>query len=431
VAKKQNPTEHGKHVTRRQVSRKEREHKTNRIILITVAVIVLIALGLGGYGVYATAYQPLHETVLEINGSKIDMSYYVTMLKFYLSQGGQSFSDDNSKLQLARQVLGDIERNSVLIQEAPKLGYTVDDNEVKTALSNLKLPDEQIYRDVYRGSTLQQKLLTDYFTKPYPASMEQARVQALVVESAAIAENITEQYKTGETFTILAKTHGIEQITKEKGGELGWLPKGLVGQVLGMDDAGILENNIFKMKAGDISKPLYDPNIVKGTGYWLVKVEEKTDVAAHIRIMLLGSLEEAADIQKQLTAGADFASLAKQFSQDASSVDGGDKGWINKYTSDENLVMVIDTAFTLSPNSVSQPIHDVAISTKGGYWVIRVAEIESNRPLDVDLRNKLVQDAFGKWLNEKGTAGNIKEIINDAQQIWAVNKAVKELKVAK
>jgi parvulin-like peptidyl-prolyl isomerase len=433
LAKKQNPIEHGKHVTRRQASRHEREQKTNRIIVITVGVIILIALVLGGYGVYASTLQPMQTTVLDINGTKISMDYYLTMLKLSMQQNSaeqlKQLTESTQAAQFSASVLGQIEKNIVLIQEAPKLGYSVDSKEITDTLTEAKLPDQQVYRDIFTGMTLQQKLLSDYFARQYPASVEQARVQALVVESAQIAENITQQFKKGETFTILAKTYGIEKVTKEKGGELGWLPKGMIAQVLGISDAGILEKNVFSLNAGEISKPIYDPDIVKGTGYWVVKVEEKTDIACHMRVILVGTAEEAADVVKKLAAGADFATLAKQVSQDASKDDGGDKGWINKYTPDPNLTLLIDTAFNTPANTVAAPIHDMAIETKGGYWVIRAAEKEANRAVDKDTRDRLVGNAFNKWLDEQQPKVKIQELITKEQQTWAINRVLKELKV--
>lgn len=433
MAKKQHPTEHGKHVTRRQASRKEKEKRTNRIIVITVGAIILVALLLGGYGVYASTWQPLHTTVLDINGATIDMEYYLTMLKLSLVQNTPQqldlLKDPNQASQFTADVLGQVERNAIIIQEAPKLGYTVDSNEMEAALSQAGWPNEQVYRDIYMGITLQQKLLGDYFSRQFPASTEQAKVQALVVESRQIAENITDLYKNGETFTILAKTYGIEKITKEKGGELGWLPKGMIGQVLGISDASLLEKNVFALNAGEISKPIYDPDIVKGTGYWIIKVEEKNDVTAHLRVILVGTQEEANDVEQKLANGADFATLAKQVSQDASKDDGGDKGWINKYTADPNLTLLIETAFAMQANSVSKPIHDIAIETKGGYWVIRVAEKESNRAVDKDLRDTLVLNAFNKWLDEQQPKVKIRELITPEQRTWALTKALKDLKV--
>ncbi|HVJ34139.1 MAG TPA: peptidylprolyl isomerase [Terriglobia bacterium] len=63
----------------------------------------------------------------------------------------------------------------------------------------------------------------------------------------------------------------------------------------------------------------------------------------------------------QLTAGADFASLATQFSQDQSAPDGGDLGWLRLDEMDPSLAQAIRTS---QPNQVIGPILGI-----GGYYI--------------------------------------------------------------
>ncbi|MEZ5301453.1 MAG: peptidylprolyl isomerase [Verrucomicrobiales bacterium] len=53
--------------------------------------------------------------------------------------------------------------------------------------------------------------------------------------------------------------------------------------------------------------------------------------------------------------GADFAQMAKSYSQDSKSTDGGDWGWIDKRQLNKQLSEV---AFSLSANQVSDIIED-------------------------------------------------------------------------
>jgi len=427
LAKKQKPAEHTKHVTKRQISRKQKEKRVNRIIVSVAGALVVLAVILIGMSLYFSEIEPMQATVLEVGEQKVDMGYFMDLMKLYVAQSLTQLSQVETSKRAstaASAVLGDIEKNLILLKYAPELGYNVDPKEIDDALSNVELPNKQAYRDSYAGQVLQQRLEDDYFGKNYPTALEQAKVQALVFESKEAAEKGIELYNTGETFTILAQTYGVEKVTKEKGGELGWLPKGLIARTLEMDNADILENNIFKMAPGEMTEPIYDKDIVKGTGYWIVKVEEKDgDISAHVRVILVGTLDEANDVLQKLSEGADFATLAQQVSQHESKDDGGDIGWLNKGMGDNALVT--ETAFTLSAGEVSQPVHDVAIETKGGYWVIRVVEKEMNRPLDEDLRNSFIQDDYYAWLMEQGGKANIKELMTDAQMTWAYNKIVK------
>jgi peptidyl-prolyl cis-trans isomerase D len=77
---------------------------------------------------------------------------------------------------------------------------------------------------------------------------------------------------------------------------------------------------------------------------------------------------KAADVVRQLRAGADFAKVARENSGDASSSGkGGDMGWVDKGTTVETF----DTAaFSIPLNEISDPIH----SPEFGYHVIKVLE---------------------------------------------------------
>jgi peptidyl-prolyl cis-trans isomerase SurA len=73
---------------------------------------------------------------------------------------------------------------------------------------------------------------------------------------------------------------------------------------------------------------------------------------------------------EQLQAGADFASLATQFSQDQSAADGGDLGWLRL---DEMDPTVADAVQKAAPNQLIGPIQGI-----GGFYI---AKIQAERPI--------------------------------------------------
>jgi parvulin-like peptidyl-prolyl isomerase len=419
LAKKRRAIEPVKSVTRRQLSRREKEKKVQRIVLIAAGIVLLLVLALAGYGLYDSQYRPYHQTVLQVNDTKVDMSYYMDMLKVYL-QG----IDPNATSMMASAVLGAIRNNLLIIQQAPGLGYTVAQSEIDAALKENSVPDRQAYRDLFAAETLQGKLMDNYFGAKLPADVEQVKVEAMVFEDEKIAAEALDRINKGETFADMARIYGVEQLTKERGGDLEWLPRGFTAAALGVNDASVLEKTAFSLNPGEISAPVYDAEVTKGTGYWILKVEEKDeDVSVYARAILLGSLEEAQEVKKELDAGADFADLAQKISQDeASKQDGGDLGWLRKGF-DETLLS--NKAFTMAAGDISEPIHDVAIETKGGYWVVRVLEREDHRPLDADFRNSLVQNDFSAWLSQQAEKSKIIEALSEEQINWAVSRTIK------
>jgi peptidyl-prolyl cis-trans isomerase D len=103
--------------------------------------------------------------------------------------------------------------------------------------------------------------------------------------------------------------------------------------------------------------------------------------ASHILLETEGKNEEdvrklAEDIAKQARAGADFAALAKQYSEDESNnTTGGDLDYFSR----GQMVPEFDTAaFSLEPGEVSDPV-----KTSFGYHVIKMADkrAATSRPL--------------------------------------------------
>ena len=139
---KKKPEKPRHELTRRQHSRWQQQKRRQRIILgaaILIVVAVLSVIGVGVYkGWYVKDYKPLHETVLEVNGTKFDMEYYVKMLKFI-----PRTCPPNTFPLMASYVVDLIERNELVRQEATALGITVSDEEVDELMNSTNPPLER------------------------------------------------------------------------------------------------------------------------------------------------------------------------------------------------------------------------------------------------------------------------------------------------
>lgn len=79
------------------------------------------------------------------------------------------------------------------------------------------------------------------------------------------------------------------------------------------------------------------------------------------------ALAKAQDLRKRLVAGADFAALAAQESDDTSAANGGDLGF---FQHGQMVPSFEEVAFALKPGELSEPV-----KTQFGYHVIRVESI--------------------------------------------------------
>jgi hypothetical protein len=113
-------------------------------------------------------------------------------------------------------------------------------------------------------------------------------------------------------------------------------------------------------------------------------------------------------VKKQLDAGADFATLAKQYSEDTGSKDqGGELGWFGK---SQMVAEFADAAFKLQPGQVSDPV-----KTQFGYHLIKVEERDPARTIDAYTLQQNKSAAFQKWLSDLRTAAKV-------ERNWSLEK---------
>ncbi len=383
-------------VTKRQLSRWPRQKKRQRIILGSGILKIFAVLGVIGAGVYnqwyIPEYKPLHQTVITVNDTEFDMNYYINALKYY----GQGMSIQQM-YGLADGVVRIIEQNELVRQGAEKLGISVSNKEVDDELKNRDPPLSKDYRDLVRAEMLITKLRDEYFEPKVPVSAEQRHIMAMLLENKSQASEVRAGLESGEDFAELASQLSLDSFSKEKEGDLGWRPEGALTTLL---NTSIPDEYAFSSEVGVLSQPIYDEEIGKGVGYWLIRVTERDEESeeAHIYAMLLGSEEEAQDIRARLEAGVDPATLAKDFSQLEGVEDNeGSLGWVtpNMMSSTVNE-FVFDAEIELE--TLSEPIRDDTVITRGGYWLVKVIDIDGHKEIKGEDRDLLKAKALNEWL---------------------------------
>ena len=110
--------------------------------------------------------------------------------------------------------------------------------------------------------------------------------------------------------------------------------------------------------------------------------------------------EKSMEVYKRIVAGADFAELAREFSQGAGQADGGDIGWVKRGTLVPGIEQV---AFEkLSVGQVSTPFR-----TRMGMHIVKLEARENGAVLPLstvapkireELQSKAVEERFVRWL---------------------------------
>jgi peptidyl-prolyl cis-trans isomerase SurA len=88
------------------------------------------------------------------------------------------------------------------------------------------------------------------------------------------------------------------------------------------------------------------------------RLEYSTPEQIHLRMIVIKKAGSAGrkmteEIRQKVTSGADFDKMAQMYSQDSSQESGGDWGWIDRKTLNENLTKI---AFSLKPGETSRVV---------------------------------------------------------------------------
>ncbi len=355
-------------------------------ISVIVAVLVTVLVGW-----YTREYQPLRQTVIKVNDTEFDMDYYVKALKFH----GRDQPADYI-YALANDVVVFIVRDELIRQGAAKLGISVSEDDVDDEFKSHDPPLTDDYRDLVRTELLVRRLNNEYIDPQVPVFAEHRRIMAMFLESESQVEEVKARLDNGEDFTELAGEFSLESFSKSEGGDLGWQPEGILTILLG---SPALDEYAFSSEIGTLSPPIQDETIAKDVGYWLIEVLERQEDSdeAHVQAILLGSAQEARMIKDRLDAGEDFAALAEEYSQhDEFIKQGGDFGWL--------ALGDMSTAFDgfafdlgVEVEMLSEAIRDEAATTEGGYWLVKVSDIDDNKELVDEGRDLLKSEALNEW----------------------------------
>lgn len=219
----------------------------------------------------------------------------------------------------------------------------------------------------------------------------------------ARAEQALAQIKRGDDFAKVAASYS-DAPDALSGGAIGLRPLNQLPSLY-VDAASTL-------KPGEVSGILRSP-----AGFHIIKLiarrggaqEAKTVVETHARHILIKVNElvsdadakrKLRDIRERLEHGADFAELARLYSNDLSAAKGGDLGWLYPGDTVPEFQRAMDA---LKVNEISQPVR-----TQYGWHLIqvlgrRVEPVSTERKRQLArqaLRERKSDEAYEDWLRE-------------------------------
>jgi hypothetical protein len=233
------------------------------------------------------------QPVAVINNTTISMDYFIKMLRFY-----SLYSWGNiSSTEFPYHVLHQLENYELIRQAAPELDINVSSDEIVEKINNDMIPvagggwnstgnitgsittpqsdigkayqewldyvrlSDSEYRYLVEADILQQKII-DYFMRSVPTEAKQVHVYAIRVDDEGNATEVENRLQNGEDFAALAKEFSTEELTKQYGGDLGWMPQGVLTPEL--------NQAAFSLAVGNVSKPI----LAADGYYYIIKIAE-------------------------------------------------------------------------------------------------------------------------------------------------------------
>src|SRR5688572_992218 len=308
---------------------------------------------------------------------------YVAQVQAYRNSYGGNLTDDIlQQMQVPQQVLQQMIQEKAELSEAERAGITVSDAEVRAQIVSIPGLQEN---GQFIGEQRYRQLLAQQTPPMQPADFEQSVRESLMLDKfrAGLTEWMTvsdaeleREYKrrnekvTLDVVAVLADNFKT-QVTPtdaeisghyDKNKERYRIPDRRKIRYVRINPAEVA-SKIQVLKA-DVERS-YNEQLGKYTtpeqiraSHILLTTEGKDDAAVR---------KQAEQVLKEAKSGADFAALAKKYSQDeVSAAQGGDLDYFSR----GRMVAAFDTAaFALAPGEISD-----LVKTEFGYHIIKLTD---------------------------------------------------------
>jgi len=384
-----------------------RKNASSWFIKTILILIVVVFVLWGGY-----SYQERKKShLVRIDDTYITWQQYAKaydqLKDFYRRQMGQNFSEEMlNKLNVKQQALELLIDQTLLLKKAAELGISVSPGELQETIQSIPAFQTDGRFDLRRYQLIlqQNRMTPESFEQELAQTLTLRKLEDLVMRQVTISDKDVidyvrmirtdkqflcvsfpwSQYEAGISVTdddlkayYTAHEKSYEEPEKRKIAYVLFPLSDFTG------DVSVTEDEL---------KTYYEEH---RKNYH----EEKAVHARHIlfRVNPDASAEEveavknkAQEILKLARAGQDFATLAKNYSEDPGSAkNGGDLGY---FTQSQMIKEFADAAFAMKPGEISD-----LVRTAFGFHIIKVEDVRPERDLSFDE----VKDSIKKILTER------------------------------
>lgn len=307
----------GSKLTPKEIRRRRKTRREQQRLLIGAAVVIAAILLIIGFGYYRENIAAARAPVAVVNGETITTEEYQQMVSYQQfnlitnlgNQIDQQTLMNFLQNQLPQTVLQSMIDQVFIEQKAAEADITVTDEEVQRAIEQRfgftgdtptptaaagdavtnPVPADSVTREEFNAAftnymdaletqaglseseyyeIIQEELLREkvrqQIAADVPAEAPQVHARHILVETEEEAKEARQRLMDGEDFATVAKEVSTDSQSAEKGGDLGWFPKG--------EMVPEFEEVAFNAPIGEISQP-----IKSQFGYHIIEVLERDE----------------------------------------------------------------------------------------------------------------------------------------------------------
>lgn len=249
-----------------------------RTVVIIASVIVALIIILGGGSYYNNYVAPFQRTIISVDDVPVRMDYFLKRTRL---AGADSLT-----------MLETLTQEMIIRQQAPQYGITVSENDIeqelravargesesiserefnewyRQQLNEVGLSEDE-FRDLVALNIMTMRLY-EYLAERAPTVATQLNLYGMRLESYQVAQKAAERWGNGENFTDLARELSLDEESRETGGEIGWVPRGILGDRI--------DGVIFDVNPGEITIPIpVDQVPTEQSQYYIFLVSERAE----------------------------------------------------------------------------------------------------------------------------------------------------------
>ncbi len=280
----------------RELTRAQRAAAAAKIVAVAAILILSVVSALIGVALYGELVIRPAEPVSSVNGEPIPSSRYADFLAFRRFELSRELANaptsadprdpNHPQAQLSALTISAVTEltNTILMRsEASALGVSVDDAAIDAALNEFvrgpgEVDDEFNFNDAFSEIRDQTRLdedsirsfisdralaeaVADHLAQRLDPAPPQVRASQVVVATEEEAETVIAQLDALQPFALIAEQQSTDAASATQGGDLGWLPRGL------MPDAW--DEAAFALRPGARGKP-----VPTAQGWHVIQVHE-------------------------------------------------------------------------------------------------------------------------------------------------------------